>query len=71
MTQYLVIATRSLKDGKTRVKFGPDPSEEAARHRKVMMGHLVEQGHILEHVPACPEHGHHLVLHSGPLVQGD
>lgn len=66
--QYAIIATTSLKDGVTRVKFDVDHSDEAAHHRRVMIGHLVEQGHALEHVEDCPEHGNHLVIHSGPLV---
>lgn len=67
MTQYTIVATKSAKDGITRVKFDPDPSDEAAEHRQVMIGHIVSHGHAVEHVAACPEHGHHLVIHSGPL----
>ncbi len=68
MTQYTIVASKGA-DGITRVKFDNDPSEEAAHHRFVMIGHLSEQGHVLEAVPHCPIHGHHVILHSGPLKQ--
>lgn len=67
MPQYAIIATTSPKDGITRVKFDDDFSDEAAHHRHVMIGHLTQEGHVLEHVPRCPEHGNHLIVHSGPL----
>lgn len=68
MAQYLIIATRAA-DGVTRVKFDHDPSEEVAAHRQAMIGHLVEQGHAVEHVKADLVHGHHIIIHSGPLKE--
>lgn len=65
MLQHYTIVARRNEAGQVIVPFDADPSEEAAHHRKVMIGHLVDQGHRVE---AAPD-GSHVILHSGPMTK--
>lgn len=60
MRGYIVIA-RKGDDGVTRIPFDPDVHED---HRKAMLGHLTDAGHVLEMHPD----GTHAIVHSGPLL---
>lgn len=62
--KYLLVLHKNAA-GQVTVPFDlSDDSDEAAFHRKVMIGHLVAGGH---HVQLAPD-GSHLIVHSGPLL---
>lgn len=64
--QHYTIIVKKHPSGYFYVPFDDDPN--AVEHRKMMIGHLVEEGHHVEHRDT-PELGVHVVLHSGPLTQ--
>lgn len=59
-----MIIVKKHPDGYHYVPFDDDP--DAREHQLIMAGHLVHEGHHVEHRHTT-ELGKHLVLHSGPL----
>lgn len=63
---YTIIVKKHPTNGTCYVPFDEDCPEY---HRKIMIGHLVEQGHHVGELQHTEELGHHVVLHSGPMVK--
>ena len=62
MPQHYTIIIKKHPEGYHYVPFDDDPSEEAAHHRKAMLGHLIDQGHSIEPIAGT----RHVKLTSGP-----
>ena len=61
MTHYTIIAKRH-PDGYNYVPFDDDP--DAADHRRIMIGHLIDQGNSIEPMPGTLN----VKINSGPLA---
>lgn len=75
MDKHFTIVAKRAPDGTIFVPFDHDPHPERPLFVSLMLSHLVQSGHAIEHRDGVPSHsglpasvlGSHVILHSGPI----